>query len=256
MDPSSPDPYPTKAIPTPPSSTRSSLDVEPHPVKRIRDFFSATPSDHTLTTGRLEIKDVPEDQYIAAEKQIGESHWKFWYDVIKRSIIVKEPPSQVHGGCLHILHLIKNAVNTATQQEGFACRVQGGPTGMLEIYNRTNHVLLRGKEADGCLKISMEGVPRPRLPYLMVEIGYMASYEELVKDARAWLMDYDKEVLAVILVKISRGSGRPISYDVGDWSGFAEVWERDSWVSKLPYIDMADDPSPVPIKISTVSEPG
>jgi hypothetical protein len=43
---------------------------------------------------------------------------------------------------------------------------------------------------------------------------------------RAWLMDYDREVLAVILIKVSSKSELP-SLDINDWRGFAEVWERD-----------------------------
>jgi hypothetical protein len=97
---------------------------------------------------------------------------------------------------------------------------------MLEIYDHTDRVCIMGKEPDGCLKIRIDGVQQWRLPYLILETGFLESYTEMVNDARAWLMDYDREVLAVILIKVSSKSELP-SLDINDWRGFAEVWERD-----------------------------
>ena len=77
--------------------------------------------------------------------------------------------------------------------------------------------------------LSIKGVRRPRLPYLVLEVGYLESYVELLKDARTWLMDYDKEVLAVILIKVTapRQPWQTIGHDLMDWRAFVEVWERD-----------------------------
>jgi hypothetical protein len=121
--------------------------------------------------------------------------------------------------------VVENAVDQATRRGGFTCRIRAGPTGTLDIYDHTNRVFLKRKEAN-CLNIRLKGVKQPRLPYLILEIGSLESHPEMVDDARAWLMDYDKEVLAVILIKVSRQSELP-KFNLNNWKGFAEVWERD-----------------------------
>jgi hypothetical protein len=135
-------------------------------------------------------------------------------------------PSRIHDGWFHILSVIRRAVVQALTQRQFRCRINVGLTGTVRLYNQDNQILPNRKEADGCLNITIPGVRQSRLPSVILEIGYSETYQELVRDARAWLTDHDKEVLAVILVKVSR-QRHGLSFNPNDWTAFAEVWEQD-----------------------------
>jgi hypothetical protein len=111
-------------------------------------------------------------------------------------------------------------------ERGFECDALGGGTGTLDIYNEANDLYLKGKEASGCVDIMIGEVLPPRLPYLICEIGYPESYRELKDVASTWLMDYDKEVPAVIIVEVTKPASTE-NFNPANRAGFAEVWERD-----------------------------
>jgi hypothetical protein len=138
-------------------------------------------------------------------------------------------PSPAHDGWFHILDVIQRAVLRTLTQGGFGCRIVVALTGDMRLYDRDNRLLPNCKEADGCLIIKIPGVRISRLPSMILEIGYSESYLELQRDARAWMTDYGREVLAVVLIKVSRPRHRH-DFNPNNWKAFAEVWEQDPLV--------------------------
>jgi hypothetical protein len=135
-------------------------------------------------------------------------------------------PSRIHEGGFRILAIVREAVVQALTIQGFGCQINLGNIGTVRLYNRNNRGLLNRRESDGCLIIKIPGVRLSRLPYVVLEIAYSESYVELLRDARAWLTERDNEVLAVIVVKVSKP--RVFNFNPDDWKIFTEVWERDS----------------------------
>jgi hypothetical protein len=141
-------------------------------------------------------------------------------------IVVKAPFSPIHAACQQLITMIATEVEDRTSERGFECDALGGGTGTLDICNEANDLHLKGKEAGGCVDITIGEVLPSRLPYLICEIRYPESYRELKDVASTWLMDYDKEVLAVIIVEVTKPATTE-NFNPANRAGFAEVWERD-----------------------------
>lgn len=135
---------------------------------------------------------------------LGPEKHRYWYDIVNSEIIVKAPLSPIYAACLELVTVVSSEVQECTRREGFACHVGGGGTGTMDIYDGSNKIRFEGKEGDGCVDVTIPGVEPSWLPHLIIESGYSEPYKQLQDDAKTWLLDYDKEVLAVILIKISK----------------------------------------------------
>jgi hypothetical protein len=65
-----------------------------------------------------------------------------------------------------------------------------------------------------------------RYPSFVVEVGYSKTWAELKRDAADWLRGSHGQVLAVLIMKLTKPALDSEYGDVEKWKGFIELYTR------------------------------
>jgi hypothetical protein len=181
-------------------------------------------------TKPMSIGKITQEMYEKLRKTIPERH-TFYLNVTTNTLTATPMPSPQHEAILDVITRMRGTLDDwlSTVSPGYSIIVFGAPR--LPLFDNTGlHIL--GKEPDISIGLQhsddhiMDEIARWGYPPIVVEIGYTETHNQLVNDARDWLLFSAGKILSVIVFKLTKPVGEEDSLDPLKWGLFAELYER------------------------------
>lgn len=182
------------------------------------------------------------------------SRLRYYYDIKSGTITLDRLVSSIHESLSTPLALLQTHLTEwLGKQFGLKVQVHLAGTQQFNLYDQSSQVYIRGKcpdqsyrvvvsgkapegEEDGGGEGGEEGEDDEDLepdeywrfyPNIVVEIGYSESYEDLIEDAKLWLLKTPRHpVLSIILFKFEKPAAVADFNNFDKWGLFFEVWEK------------------------------
>jgi len=149
------------------------------------------------------------------------------YDFINEKMTVYPCPSPVHASIMNFIAQLATGVNSRLCSITSAPDICFADIGSYPARLKgENGQKTRDKQANRAYKIRYKGFKHQVYPSFVVEVGYLETYVDLQNNAKQWLCETAKQVVAVLVVKLTKPELAEDFVNIQKWGGFMELYVR------------------------------
>lgn len=141
---------------------------------------------------------------VKEERDKQSENFHFYYDHQAGGIILQCVPSAVHQST-HFLNMdLPSALQPWVDDLALSTTMHNYGDEGHDLYTSKSYgIQMKGKSRDASIRVCITGKEIPIYPHILCKVGYSEDDHTLLEDAEHWLLQTDKEVLCVIVIKLT-----------------------------------------------------